>query len=63
MEEALRTLDLRRVAALRERVDDAGLGEGTRVRLLASRQRGAKSSGMGKKKNDTVWSSHLYSII
>ena len=63
MEEALRTLDLRRVAALRERVDDVGLGEGTRVRLLVSRQRGAKSSGMGKKKNDAVWSSQIYSLI
>ena len=63
MEEALRTLDLRRVAALRERVDDVGLGEGTRVRLLVSRQRGTKSGALGKKKNDDVWSSQTYKII
>ena len=63
MEEALRALDLRRAAALRARVDDAGVRAGTRVRLLVERQRGSKGTALGRKKNQAVWSSQIYRIV
>ena len=63
-EELLRAADMERAARLATRTHtQSGVGEGTRVRLLAERMRGARSGKLGNKRQDAVWSAQIYSVV
>jgi hypothetical protein len=63
-EELLRAADMQRAARLAERTHtESGVGEGTRVRLLAARMRRSRGSALGNKRQDAVWSSDAYPVI
>ena len=59
-EEQLRLADLDRAASLRQRVDDARIGPGTRVRLLTARLRRAPKF---VKAQEATWTPDTYPVV